>query len=190
LFGQNTGYRAEDRIGLTKPRPDRVCYFTLYETTTDVYDAPASSREWNWKNTAQQKLVENFSFDILEKLSQAGLKYTPLYMQGEISEKYNRKNLQCFPWLIIEHKKGNDKEAEHCYCQAANASAATLMLLQTVSRYAENQYKSKHVPPVVAVTTIGKKVRVWITHYTQWHGVDGYVCAVPTVLSYVRPVHN
>jgi hypothetical protein len=75
----------------------------------------------------------------------------------------------CFPWLIVEHKKtGGRALVEKCYCQAANAGTAAIMMLETLSMVVEDdgqETKDKdHIPPVVTITTVDSVVRVWIAY--------------------------
>lgn len=56
---------------------------------------------------------------------------------------------------------------DKCYCQAANAGTAAIMMLETLSAIvpSANQQKTKeHIPPVVTMTTVDKAVLVWITY--------------------------
>jgi hypothetical protein len=74
----------------------------------------------------------------------------------------------CFPWLIVEHKKAGEVALEEkCYCQAANAGTAAIMMLETLSGIVPGVKEHKaheHIPPVVTMTTVDKIVRVWITY--------------------------
>ena len=56
---------------------------------------------------------------------------------------------------------------EKCYCQAANAGTAAIMMLETLSDIVPGVKEHKaneHIPPVVTMTTVDKIVRVWITY--------------------------
>ncbi|KAL9107577.1 MAG: hypothetical protein Q9227_007577 [Pyrenula ochraceoflavens] len=170
LFDHNQGFRKDDRKNLSKPRPDRACYFTIHNIKSN--DMEVTTRKFKWKETAQSKLVENFSLEILDRLVKFGLQACPL--SRYTVDSYRPKDLQCFPWLIVEHKRNDEKEREKCYCQAANDSAAALMLLQTAATFAEIKDEGRHVPPIVAVTTVGHVVRVWIAYHHPVDGEDHY----------------
>lgn len=75
----------------------------------------------------------------------------------------------CFPWLIVEHKRNGDGSVEKkCYCQAANAGAAAVMMLESLFNSEPQARKhneaNEHIPPVVTITTVDRIVRVWITY--------------------------
>jgi hypothetical protein len=92
---------------------------------------------------------------------------------------YRLADMQCFPWFIVELKKTGVPSQQEGYCarQAANAAQAALMLLQTAAEYAQRTDEDQHVPPVVAMTTTGKAVDVWIAFYQDQGGQDAYVSA-------------
>ncbi|KAH8175072.1 hypothetical protein LIA77_06491 [Sarocladium implicatum] len=162
LFNKRTGFRSRDRVSLTEPKPDWTASFPVYDFAASTR-VPTSSR-WRWTNSPKDHLVENFTLQNLEKLCQVGLESTT-------GGRYRREkqgslicsDLMCFPWLIVEHKRSNQGE-EKCYCQAANAGSAAVMMLQGLARYAKSQRQDGHVPPVVTMTTVDKIVRVWIVH--------------------------
>lgn len=72
-------------------------------------------------------------------------------------------DLACFPWAVVEFKKDSEIEDERCYCQAANASAAALDLrTQLMEKVGNNP--ALDLPPVIAFTTVGHIVKVWLTY--------------------------
>ncbi|KAH7304295.1 hypothetical protein B0I35DRAFT_445485 [Stachybotrys elegans] len=164
-----TNFRADERLELTVPKPDRMLSFPIYNTK----NANRLSRDedhWRWKGTPV--VTENFSLEVLEQLwnNGKGLCSSPfdIYSKAKAGnhrskDTYRPKDHQCFPWLVVEHKKATN--AEFCYCQAANASSAALMLLESAAQYAETRYDGLLVPPIPVITTVGKRVRVWIA----WH---------------------
>jgi hypothetical protein len=176
LFDRNQGFRSQDRVNLSRPKPDRAFYFTIHNFTSPQ-NIPSSER-WLWEDSAQEKLIENFSLDVLDSLWQNGLQFC-LSTKSNESDRYRPRELQCFPWLIIEHKRANPGKAEieKCYCQAANAGSAALMMLQTAAKYAENRDQGQHVPPVVTITTISKEVRVWVVFDRRRDHRDTFVSA-------------
>ncbi|KAI9148839.1 hypothetical protein HJFPF1_10881 [Paramyrothecium foliicola] len=177
----NTNFRREDRVGLTAPKPDRFFAFPI-RLTTNRFDELSELDRWRWPGS--KRLVENFSLDVLDNLWDEGngLWCCPFRSQEKSSQskrrqskfeadRYRPRDLQCFPWLIVEHKEGAEDRSKRakaeafCYCQAANASSAALMLLQSASEYAEEGPDGQCVPPIPVITTIGEKVRIWIA----WH---------------------
>ncbi|KFA80119.1 hypothetical protein S40288_04653 [Stachybotrys chartarum IBT 40288] len=165
LFDGRGSFRRENRKNLTAPRPDRAFYFTTHDMKSRA-DTVHYSRRWKWKNTPLERFIENFSLDALEEQKDRGLYYCP-FRSNPTVDSYRPDNLLCFPWLIVEHKKGNVSKAEIKFgeCQAANASVAALMLLESAAKYSQDSETSGQLPPVFAITTVGKLVRIWIA----WH---------------------
>ena len=186
LFEQNTGFRAADRRGLTRPKPDGAFYFAVHERETrkEAREDSRTSSRWQWTGTPHGKLVENFSFDHIDRLHDHGLQYNCLISLD--GERYRPKDFQCFPWLVIENKKGAKGTARSCYCQVANATSAALMLLQTAARFAENRHECQHVPPVLGISTVGELVRVWITYDRQEDFKHTYVSISMTCTTFLQ----
>ena len=109
-------------------------------------------------------MVENFTLNTLRHLIQHGLQPSTATVLG--SEQYKASDLICFPWLIVEQKR-NGETREQCYCQAANAGAAAVMMFERLCRHVPMGPSAKReaqIPPVVTVTTVEKVVRVWIAY--------------------------
>ena len=173
LFGSSErtgkkGYRQDDRINLTEPKPDWVAFFPIYSPAGERI---ATSKRWHLDKVPRQSITENFSATTLRHLARhgvesntAGLFRKPAQRDPVLSDHI------CFPWLIVEHKKiGGAALGEACYCQAANAGTAAIMMLETLSTIVPwtHQHSNEHIPPVVTVTTVAKVVRVWITYSSK-----------------------
>ncbi|KAH7011026.1 hypothetical protein EDB80DRAFT_836636 [Ilyonectria destructans] len=77
-------------------------------------------------------------------------------------------SLNCYPWLIVEHKKeGVRRSEETVCCQSANAGACAVKLNQIAARYAVELGDDAQIPPVSMVTTIGSRVKVWIMYFAR-----------------------
>jgi hypothetical protein len=99
------------------------------------------------------------------------------------------KDLMCFPWAIVEIKRGTAvqrgtaepfadckdevKEAEamahrnraqFCYCQAANASAAGLILRENLAASATDSSKLQDARVMFSITCVGSAAKLWITY--------------------------
>lgn len=88
----------------------------------------------------------------------------------------------CFPWAIVEVKRGtseplannsliNKREArehkertEFCYCQAANASAAALILRERLAEKADATSGAEAAQVMFAFTCVGSTAKLWITY--------------------------
>lgn len=161
------------------PKPDWAAFYPIYNFDSDRI--PTSER-WPWGAKEQQPplyaIVDNLSLETLRRLAEMpknGLQSSTsaIFLSPEKQKKYKFADLICFPWLIAEHKNGDEK-SEVCYCQAANAGAAAVLMLQRLCEVLPEKLWAKdcgHIPPVVTVTTVHKTVRVWIM----------YMCRVPVL---------
>ncbi|KAH7020765.1 uncharacterized protein B0I36DRAFT_367249 [Microdochium trichocladiopsis] len=168
LFHRGGGYRSRHRRELSMPRPDYACYFRIHNTSTTKMREP----DCEVKTTPDYPhgdLVENFSIDVLKELASHGLFSCPVIKPakrgyGSKGDFYRSNEMICFPWLVCELKKKEQKKETECHCQTASASSAAVMIMQAAARYAEPGANSEHVPPVVSITAIGPHVTVWITY--------------------------
>jgi hypothetical protein len=121
-------------------------------------------------------LVRNFSVSTLLSLAKHGLLSSAAGIFNNTRRRIVPSDCICYPWLIIEHKKAEQsKEGQssthHCYAQAANAAVAALMMYRTLAKHAT----PKVVPPVVAMTTVGEAVRIWIAYCDDDDHSEQYV---------------
>lgn len=107
-------------------------------------------------------VVKNFTRNNLESLAAHGLhsSVAGIFNDGR-KDRIVPSDCICYPWLVVEHKKLEQAKEIECYCQAANAAAAELMMFRTLVKYATH----KIVPPVVTMTTVGEFVRIWIAYF-------------------------
>ncbi|KEY71293.1 hypothetical protein S7711_05886 [Stachybotrys chartarum IBT 7711] len=166
LFGSHEMFRHADRLHLTEPRPDWVAFYPIYNLGAgEAADRIPMTERWQWEKSAQDTIVENLSLKTLAYLSKYGLRATTasIFREGKTKD-IDASDYICFPWFIVEHKKTDQTVETQCYCQAANAGAAALLMLQTLVKYAETRNEDAHIPPVVTMTTVGETVRIWITY--------------------------
>jgi len=97
------------------------------------------------------------------------------------------KDLMCFPWAVVEIKRGtafhvqgdntddeqkakkaearaHEKRKQFCYCQAANASAAGLTLREDLAARANDNSKLDDARVMFSFTCVGSAVKLWITY--------------------------
>ena len=152
------------KSGLTEPIPDSANYFPIYDANASA--RMVTSNRWPWENSCRLGLVENFTLQTLRHLAKHGLEPSV----GGVFRKEKRgialSDYMCYPWLIVEHKK-HERKADECYCQAANGASAALTMMQILSKYAPNKADDGHVPPIVALTTVGAEVRIWIAYVSN-----------------------
>ena len=132
---------------LSKPKPDIWFAFPIDHCNNDT----------------------NFSFESLKEL-EGNLKLVscPLMSLEQHEDKFGQPppgqiddKLVCYPFLLIEVKKNNQKEKTLCYCQAANDCSASLSMLENLAR-PWKQHSVKKVLPVVAFTFVGPKAKLWL----------------------------
>ncbi len=160
------GFRQDDRKSLTEPKPDWVAFFPIYDHKRPRIPTP---KRWQLTKGLRKGITENFLYTTLQHLARFGVESnTAGLFRRRPRQTVVRSDFICFPWLIVEHKKaGKTAKGEECYCQAANAGTAAIMMLETLSAIvpgSKQQRTNEHIPPVVAVTTVDKDVRVWITY--------------------------
>lgn len=152
----------------TQPKPDYGFYLSMYHLT-DGYEIPETTeyKGLKWHKSSTPLLVESFSWSVLKYLYGHGLQPSPVNVFDVLGKKPRENDLKCYPWLVVEHKKCDESEKskkEVCR-QAVNASGCAVRLNQLAAKYAVQLPDEAHVPPVPAVTTIGPKVKVWITYF-------------------------
>ncbi|KAK8876862.1 hypothetical protein PGQ11_001808 [Apiospora arundinis] len=163
------GYRHAERVKLTMPKPDWAFYFPVHDTDRYNRTIPSKDQRWSWSSRAQDNAIENFSYRVLADLARCGMIYNARVdtRRRQVPAKsLQEKDLCCFPWLVVEHKKAREGEKK-VLCQAANASMAAVMVMEAVARYAEDQEDNKHVLPIASITTVGKHVSAWITYLAK-----------------------
>lgn len=148
------------------PKPDYAFYLPMYhlDATQAIPKVPSpEGRQWNLAQ--EHSLAGGFSWSNLKELFGFGLRPTPFRVFHKPPQE---ANLNSYPWLLIEHKKeGVSGSEEIVNCQAANGAACAVKLNQISARYAMVLPSHAHIPPMPTVTTIGSKVKVWITYYAE-----------------------
>ena len=169
LFDSKKKFAGGSRQGLTAPKPDWVAFYPVYDFDSEGGRVRIpTSRKWQWNESPMDSMVENFTVGTLKHLMlEHGLQPSTATVLG--SGQHKASDLICFPWLIVEQKR-NDVGQEKCYCQAANAGAAAVMLFERLCKYVPKSSRTKReaqIPPVVTVTTVDKMVRVWVAYSHQ-----------------------
>ncbi|KAI1840806.1 hypothetical protein JX266_013013 [Neoarthrinium moseri] len=174
LFSASGEFRQEHgQQGLTEPHPDWVAYFHIYNfppTSGRLSNKPAG---WRWDNWPRERNVENFSRATLQKLASNGLR-------SSVTDAFRDKRRDaivasdciCYPWFVVEHQKQGSGKAMECYCQAANAAVAVLMMFRNLVKYSTH----KEVQPVTVMTTVRSEVRIWTAFYDDSEDKYSMVC--------------
>ena len=150
---------------LSAPKPDIFFGYPI-----------ARPSKWRARGFERSPLVYNFTMAKLHSLLSHGVYCSPTtglaaYPIGrpfttENSQSVSNDHLVCFPFAVVElkHQMVGQTREQQCYCQAANAASAALKLFEKLYSLADDQESNYHVPPVVAFTCIGPKVRLWIAY--------------------------
>lgn len=115
-------------------------------------------------------MVEPFSWSLFQELFEHGLRPTPFSTLGKKAKKSkgpSTKDLKCYPWLIVEFKTEDDFLMEEVCCQGANASACAVNLNRIAAKYTTEEAEDAQVPPIPVITTVGPKVKAWITYFSR-----------------------
>jgi hypothetical protein len=126
-------------------------------------------------------MVQNFSLKNLQKLAKHGLQPSAaaIFQHGR-QDPIKMSDCICYPWLIVEYKPAVQSEKNlFCYCQAANAGMAALMMMQRLAKYSEKRTRDEHIPPVITITTVAGEVRVWVMFVDE--GTEPYEPYVSTL---------
>lgn len=153
------------------PKPD--LYFSFHACARNDHEqGPLGADDYvqNFSMTTLSKLYEDY-----KKLSKKhrGCKFgfipsplTPFY------SSQGMKHQQCFPWLVCEwkhHGQEGTSYEERMHCQAANGAAVCLTLLANAAATEFSTPEIEDIRPVVCMTFVGSKSKVWIAHVD---GVD------------------
>ncbi|KAH6622266.1 hypothetical protein C7974DRAFT_473606 [Boeremia exigua] len=179
-------------IQITQPKPDVTYGFPIIQPSDDVY-----------RTLSGDPNVDSFSLPVLGELrSRADLQLmsTPTtalarWASNRSKNVLQAKDLMCFPWAIVEMKRGtpeplannppinkreardHEKRTEFCYCQAANASAAGLILRERLAEKANAISGAEAAQVMLAFTCVGSTAKLWITYRKKLssHNDNSYV---------------
>ncbi|KAF4975095.1 hypothetical protein FZEAL_8074 [Fusarium zealandicum] len=162
------------------PKPDHAFYLPIYHLDAEPRIPRISEPEGRqWNQALGHPIVDSFSWSTLKELFAFGLRPTPFRV---FHKPPVEAGLNCYPWLLVEHKKESASEAEKtASCQAANGGACAIKLNQITARYAVELPDDAHIPPIPTVTTVGSHVKIWIMYFAKdfhapcsahyWHDV-------------------
>lgn len=168
LFKTNNTPGTGSFESLKCPKPDQAFYLPMYHSELQIGIPTVVDREARqWNRHQETSIMEPFSWSTLKKLHEFGLQPTPFRI---FQKPPMEANLKCYPWLIVEHKKEEEKEGRSgrvVCCQAANAAACAIRLVQDSAQYAVELPDHGHIPPIPVVTTIGPRVSVWLMYFAK-----------------------
>lgn len=159
---------------ISEPKPDITYGFPIIKPSDEAYQTLQGDPN-----------VDNFSLPTLGNLRSGAdtkLVSTPgkalLRWATKKQKSLKAMHLMCFPWAIVEVKHGtpnsckknereskdHDTRTESCYCQAANASAAALILQEDLAKKAKTEFEPEDAQVVFAYTCVGSTAKLWITY--------------------------
>ena len=168
-----------EMVRVTQPKPDLTYGFPIISPKDEAYKVKSDHQ------------VDSFTLPVLaelrnrEKESLISAPTTALYNWAAKNNAKlpEAKDMMCFPWAIVEVKRGtaepvtedehevNEAEArahlgrtQFCYCQAANASAAGLTLRERLAASAKDTSKLDNARVMFSFTCVGSAVKLWITY--------------------------
>ncbi|KAG5661896.1 hypothetical protein KAF25_004135, partial [Fusarium avenaceum] len=175
LFGEKSHHRATSGLDLlnvvSQPKPDYCFFLPMYHPKVALqmpHGAGSTSRQWHKHSIPS--IVEPFSWSLFQELFEHGLRPTPFNTLGKKAKKSkgpSTEDLKCYPWLIVEFKTEDDSLMEEVCCQGANASACAVNLNRIAAKYTTEEAEDGQVPPIPVITTVGPKVKAWITYFSR-----------------------
>ncbi|KIL84595.1 hypothetical protein FAVG1_12121 [Fusarium avenaceum] len=164
LFSKDSTNGLGSFESIKRPKPDHAFFLPIYHFENKAGIPTISDPEARQWSQVQGPLgTEPFSWSTLKKLNEFGLQPTPRRI---FDQEPREADLKCYPWFIVEHKK--EKESvRNVSCQAANAAACAVSLVQHSAQYAVKLMEEAHVPPIPAMTTIGSRVTIWLMYYAK-----------------------
>ncbi len=144
-----------------------MAFFPIYDYDY-VGDRIPTSIRWPVTEELRPRIAEDavFSRQTLAHLARYGVESSTARLFSRLQKNVILSDYICFPWLVVEHKKaGKGGTREQCYCQAANAGTAAVMMLESLySIETEHVPDNEHILPVVTMTTVDKNVRIWLAY--------------------------
>ncbi|KAF4953595.1 hypothetical protein FGADI_5931 [Fusarium gaditjirri] len=120
-----------------------------------------------WSQALDSRAVEPFTWSTLQGLNKFGLEPSPFHI---FDKSPLEANLRCYPWLIVEHKKEKDQNEileRVVKCQAANAAACAVNLVQQTAQYTVKLPRHAQIPPIPVITTVGSLVTLWLMYFAK-----------------------
>jgi UDP-N-acetylmuramyl pentapeptide synthase len=76
----------------------------------------------------------------------------------------------CFPWGIFEacgvpeSPEANDASFTIAVSQLSADVSTCLSMFEKLARFADEKHDGQHIPPVIAITSVGAKTTVWFAY--------------------------
>ncbi|KAM0281283.1 hypothetical protein ACHAO9_010811 [Fusarium lateritium] len=150
------------------PKPDQTFYLPIYHTDNGVgLPKVVDPEARQWSHAQDTSGTDPYSWSSLKALHESGLRPTTSKIFQRLPQD---AKLKCYPWFVVEHKKekeGSDRLESVVSCQAANAAACAIKLVQNSAQYALELPDEAHIPPIPTMTTVGSQVTIWLAYYAK-----------------------
>lgn len=119
---------------------------------------------------------DNYTKEQLAQLATQGLHYgLSVPSSGDdatvhMSSKEPQPQLVCFPWGIFEacgafkSPEANDVSFEMTASRVSAAASTALSMFGRLARFADEKHDGQHIPPVIAITSVGASTTVWLAY--------------------------
>lgn len=118
--------------------------------------------------------LQHYTIRTLSQLALKGLHSGPISdsISGAAELKRDSTVTQlCFPWCVVQLEGAeqvmtiadNEKLVSETFHHASIAASDALVLLEKLARFADVKQDGQHIPPVVAITSVGANTTVWLT---------------------------
>ena len=118
----------------------------------------------------------NYTREQLAKLTTQGLRcelHVPSSddeAMAQTTSKELQPQLVCFPWGIFEaygvfkSPEANDVSFASAVSQVSAAASTALSMFERLARFADEKHGGQHIPPVIAITSVGANTTVWLAY--------------------------
>ncbi len=75
--------------------------------------------------------------------------------------------LVCFPWAIFEAYgvfKLHEANDVSFPSRISAAASTALSMFERLAKFADDKHDGQHIPPVIAITSVGAKTTVWLAY--------------------------
>lgn len=169
-WAENKTWRANAALDLHKPPttiPTPCLYFGFPIQEADQRAVMGFRNDSSFGNYAREQLT---------KLTTQGLR-CELHVPSSVDEtmaqsasKEPQPHKVCFPWGIFEaygvfkSSEANDVSFASPISQVSAAASTALSMFENLAKFADEKHGGQHIPPVIAITSVGANTTVWLAY--------------------------
>ncbi len=92
---------------------------------------------------------------------------------AKAASKELQPNLVCFPWAMLEAcgrhgvfeiSEANDASSASAVSQVSTTASMAISMFERLAKFADEKHEGQHIPPVIAITSIGPNTTVYLTY--------------------------